>query len=396
MSNLVRIILCPIRSTDARLFASRILERRMKIRLSLFAGLWLVCTWLASPALAQSFKPGTPIQVQLLTPLDTGTARDGQEFSATLAQPVSAGKTVWPKGTQVKGKVVEVVSSGRLQRPASITLQLTQIGNLPVVTEPEQIDGKSHAGRNAGLILGGAAAGAILGDIAGGGKGAAIGAAVGAGAGTLTAIATGKREIVLRAETTLNFAVPGGAAAPPPPPPQPAYRTDANPRPEPVAESRPYPDQEAEDREREPEYRDRQPEYRDREEPEAREREQEYRDREPEDSDYRERQPESREREYDDHPQRFRVYFSDRDQDVIREYFRHDRDDRRLPPGLEKQMRRNGSLPPGLQRRAEPFPHDLERRMGSLPRGYSRVILSGRAMILRDDSEIVDMMFIHE
>ena len=28
----------------------------------------------------------------------------------------------------------------------------------------------------------------------------------------------------------------------------------------------------------------------------------------------------------------------------------------RLPPGLEKQLRRNGSLPPGLQRRAEPFP----------------------------------------
>ena len=374
----------------------------MKIRLSLFAALWLVCTWLTSPASAQSFKPGTPIQVQLLTPLDTGNARAGQEFSATLAQPVSAGKTVWPKGTQVKGRVVEAVSSGRLQRPASITLQLTQIGNSPVVTEPEQIDGKSHAGRNAGLILGGAAAGAIIGGIADGGKGALIGTAAGAGAGTLTAIATGKREIVLRAETTLNFAVPGAAAAPPPPPPpppQPAYRTDENPRPEPVAESRPYPDQEAEDREREPEYRDRQPEYRDREQPEAREREQEYRDREPEDSDYREREPESREREYDDHPQRFRVYFSDRDRDVIREYFRHDRDDRddrRLPPGLEKQLRRNGSLPPGLQRRAEPFPYDLERRMGSLPRGYSRVILSGRAMILRDDSEIVDMMFVHE
>jgi hypothetical protein len=365
----------------------------MKIRLSLFAGLWLISTWLASPALAQSFKPGTPIQVQLLTPLDTGTARAGQEFLATLAQPVSAGSTVWPKGTQVKGKVVEAVSSGRLERPASITLQLTQIGNSPVVTEPEQIDGKSHAGHNAGLILGGAAAGAILGGIAGGGKGAVIGTAAGAGAGTLTAIATGKREIVLRAETTLNFAVPGAAAAPPPPPPpQPAYRTDANPRPEPVAESRPYPEQE-------PEYRDREPEYRDREQPEAREREQEYRDREREDSDYREREPESREREYDDHPQRFRVYFSERDQDVIRDYFRHDRDDRddrRLPPGLEKQLRRNGSLPPGLQRRAEPFPYDLERRMGSLPRGYSRVILSGRAMILRDDSEIIDMMFIHE
>ena len=341
----------------------------MKIRLSLFAGLWLLCTFHVSSAPAQSFKPGTPIQVQLLTPLDTGTARAGQEFSATLAQPVSAGNRVWPKGTQVKGKVLDVVSSGRLQRPASITLQLTQIGNSPVVTEPEQIDGKSHAGRNVALIGGGGAAGAIIGGIAGGGKGAVIGAAAGAGAGTLTAAATGKREIVLRAETPLNFAVAGSAAAPPPPPPppQPAYR---------------------ESRER----ADEPPAYE-----ESREREYEYRDRGDED----------RDRDYDDRPRRFRVYFTDRDEDMIRGYFGSDRGrhlppglakrNGDLPPGLEKQLQRNGTLPPGLQRRAEPFPEDLDRRLEPLPRGYSRVILSGRAMILRDDdSAIMDMIFIYE
>ena len=342
----------------------------MKIRLSLLAGLWLLCAFLVSPASAQSFKPGTPIQVQLLTPLDTGTAHAGQEFSATLAQPVSAGKTVWPKGTQVKGKVVEVVSSGRLQRPASITLQLTQIGNSPVVTEPEQIDGKSHAGRNVALIGGGGAAGAIIGAVAGGGKGAVIGAAAGAGAGTLTAAATGKQEIVLRAETPLNFAVAGAAAAtpPPPPPPQPAYRESREPVDQPPAYEEP--------------------------------REREY--------DYRDRGYEDRDRDYDDHPRRFRVYFTDRDEDLIRHYFRSDRDGRRLPPGLakrngdlppglEKQLRRNGTLPPGLQRRVEPFPEDLDRRLEPLPRGYSRAILSGRAMILRDDdSAIIDMIFIYE
>jgi hypothetical protein len=340
----------------------------MKTRLSLFAALWLLCTGFVSLASAQSFKPGTPIQVQLLTPLDTGTARAGQEFSATLAQPVSASNRVWPKGTQVKGKVVEVVSSGRLQRPASITLQITQIGNSPVVTEPEPIDGKSHAGRNAALIGGGGVAGAIIGGIAGGGKGAVIGAAAGAGAGTLTAAATGKQEIVLRAETPLNFAVAGAAAAPPPPPPpQPAYR-----------ESR--------------ENADAPPVYE-----QSREREYEYRD----------RGNDRRDRDYDDHPRRFRVYFSDRDDDIIRGYFRSDRGrhlppglakrNGDLPPGLEKQLRRNGTLPPGLQRHVEPFPYDLDRRLEPLPRGYSRVILSGRAMILRDDdSAILDMIFIYE
>lgn len=359
----------------------------MKIRLPLFAGVCFFCTCLVSVMSAQTLAPGTPIQVQLLTPLNTGTAQAGQEFSATLAQPVSAGATVWPKGTQVKGKVLEVVSSGRLSRPASITLQITKIGNSPVTTEPEKIDGRSHAGRNAGLILGGGAAGAILGGIAGGGKGALIGTAVGAGAGTLTAAATGKKEIILRAETTLNFAVPGAAAAAPPPPPppaaapvqpQPAYRESSERADAPPAYEA-YP-------EREDEYRDREPDS-----PEYRERDSDRQDYDRGDYDRR---------EGDGQPHRFRVYFSDRDEDVIREYFRRDdyrdRRDRDLPPGLEKRLHRDGSLPPGLERRVQPFPEELERRMGSLPRGYWRGILAGRAMILRDDGDIVDMMFIYE
>jgi hypothetical protein len=252
-------------------------------------------------------------------------------------------------------------------------LQITQIGNSPVMTEPEQIDGKSHAGRNAGLIVGGAAAGAILGGIAGGGKGAVVGTAAGAGAGTLTAAVTGKREIVLRAETPLNFAVAGAAATPPPPappapePPQRAYRESS-------------------------ERVDAPPAYE-----ESRERANEYRDRGYND----------RERESDDHPQRFRLYFSDRDERIIRDYFRSGdygrglppglaRRNGDLPPGLEKRLHRGGSLPPGLERRVEPFPEDLDRRLEPMPRGYSRVILSGRAMILRDGGDIVDMMFIHE
>ena len=93
---------------------------------------------------------------------------------------------------------------------------------------------------------------------------------------------------------------------------------------------------------------------------------------------------------------------------MIRAYFRSgDRDRRRdlppglakrngdLPPGLEKQLRRNGTLPPGLQRRVEPFPSDLDRRLQPLPERYSRVILSGRALILRGD-QIVDIMFIYQ
>lgn len=184
----------------------------MKTFLSLFCGIWLLSSCLASTGSAQSLKPGTEIHVQLVDQLDTGKAQGGEEFSGTLAEPVRLeNDAVWPKGTEVTGRVVEVVSSGRLKRPASITLQLTQIGNSPIATETEQFDGKSHAGRNVALIGGGATAGAIVGAIAGGAKGAVIGTAVGAGAGTATAAATGKQEIILSPETQLVFVVAGNA-----------------------------------------------------------------------------------------------------------------------------------------------------------------------------------------
>ena len=188
----------------------------MKKLFSLFLGLLFLSSSLAPTGSAQSIKPGTEIQVQLLDQLDTGKTQPGQEFSATLAEPVALDNGMaWPKGTPVKGRVIEVVSSGQLSRPASIALQLTQIGNSPIETEKEQIDGKSHAGRNAALIGGVGALGALIGGIAGGGKGAAIGAAAGAGAGTATAAATGKQEIVLRAETSVSFVVAGNAPVQP-------------------------------------------------------------------------------------------------------------------------------------------------------------------------------------
>jgi Protein of unknown function (DUF3300) len=190
----------------------------MKKRLSLFSGLLLLSSCLAT-ASAQSITPGTEIRVQLLSPLDTGKTQAGEEFSATLADPIEMDNgAVWPKGTEVEGKVVDVVSSGRLSRPASITLQLTQIGKSPLQTETARIDGQSHAGRNTALIGGVAAVGAILGGIAGGGKGALIGTAAGATAGVATAAATGKQEIVLPAETLLTFAMPGAAATDADPP----------------------------------------------------------------------------------------------------------------------------------------------------------------------------------
>jgi hypothetical protein len=308
------------------------------------SSLWLLVFCLASAGWAQSMAPGTEIKVRLVDQLDSGETQTGQRFSATVAEPVrSADRTVLARGAKVNGQVVDVVSSGRLKRPASITLQLTNFGGKSLHTETVQIDGKSHATRDVALIGGGAAVGAILGAIAGGEKGAAIGTAVGAGAGTGTAYMTGKQEIVLPRETLLTFVVAGNA--PPAAEPDPPAR---------VIISEP---------------------------------ENWHRDRRESDQDA-----------YDS------LIFSEYDQRAIRSYFYANRDnlppglakrDGDLPPGLERHLRRDGTLPPGLQRRVEPFPWELDRRLPRLPEGYSRVFIAGRALILADNGRIVDLMFIY-
>jgi hypothetical protein len=53
-----------------------------------------------------------------------------------------------------------------------------------------------------------------------------------------------------------------------------------------------------------------------------------------------------------------------------------------LPPGLEKQLRRNGSLPPGLEKKIHPFPRDLEVRLPRLPDGQRRIIIPGMIVLM--------------
>lgn len=70
------------------------------------------------------------------------------------------------------------------------------------------------------------------------------------------------------------------------------------------------------------------------------------------------------------------VSFTDKDKYIIRDYYRHNLPPglakrSTLPPGLQKQLQRKGSLPPGLS--AEPLPQNLEHKLSHLPEGYIRV-----------------------
>src|SRR5438128_2693502 len=162
-------------------------------------------------------KPGganarATVSVRLVDTLSSESSQPGDTFSATPAEPLIVGdRIVAQKGARVTGQVREVVSSGRLSRPALLTMSLdkvlSQSSRYPIETGDLTIKASSHATRNLLIIGGSAGAGAVIGGAAGGGKGAAIGAAAGAGAGTVGAYLTGKREIVLPSETLLTFHV---------------------------------------------------------------------------------------------------------------------------------------------------------------------------------------------
>ncbi len=154
---------------------------------------------------------GTAVSIRLGSALSSGQASSGADFAGTLAEPlVVNGIEVAPTGSAVAGKVTNAVSSGRLNRPAELALTLTSLTptggkETEIATDTWGEKGQSHKKRNIEMIGGGAGVGALVGALAGGKKGAAIGGAIGAGGGTGAAALTGKKEIVLPAETKLDF-----------------------------------------------------------------------------------------------------------------------------------------------------------------------------------------------
>lgn len=324
--------------------------------------------WAASAPL----PPGTRIQVRMTDRLTSETAKPGDIFHGTLAQPVIVnGKMLFNKGTDVTGQVISASSSGRLSSPGELQLELTSVSggwfrSYVLAVQPLVIEGSSHKKSNITKIGGGAAAGAVVGGLVAGGKGAAIGAGVGAGTGTAVAAATGKHEAVVESEALLTWVTAGPQAVP---------LTADN-----LAHRSSYRHDRSSD--------DRNDGYA------SEERRHERHDAD-DDDDNDDDGGARRERSKDDG-----YVFTAHDREILRGCVAQDnsglppglakRD--RLPPGLEKQLQRNGTLPPGLQKRVQPLPESCEVRLPRLPHQWERVILGGRIILLDGEQTIRDIL----
>jgi hypothetical protein len=165
-------------------------------------------------------KPGTEIVVVADQEVSSKTNNSGDQFDASVAEPVVVGdRVVIPEGARASGTVVDAKSAGRFKGNAELTVALDSVTikgkRYRVKTSEVTRASKGRGKRTAEGAGGGAAVGALIGAIAGGGKGAAIGAGAGAGAGTAGAAMTGERDVTINAESKLSFKLENAVAIEP-------------------------------------------------------------------------------------------------------------------------------------------------------------------------------------
>lgn len=281
---------------------------------------------------------GTQITVRMIDRLTSETAQPGQTFRGSLEYPVTVnGREVLPRGSDVQGRVIAAHKSGRLSDPGVLELELTSVGSgskkTEIATERFVIKGESHTKSNVTKIGIGTAAGAIIGGIAGGGRGAAIGAGAGAAAGTGVAAATGKKNATVDSEAVLNWNTSTDAVL--------GGAGAATAQTASAAGQR--------------------------------------------------------------DPASLRS-FSVRDRATVRTCYEEHANDlppglakrETLPPGLEKQLQKNGTLPPGLQRKVHDLPEVCDKQLPALSRELDRVVYMRRVMLIDRDYRILDMFDIDE
>ena len=152
---------------------------------------------------------GTVLELELLTALDSGVNRPGDELQARTLSPIYVdGKQVLDSGALVEGRVTEAKASGRVKGRAVLGFTFERLdtpgGLKKIRTSYVAEEAGSGKKKDAAIIGGAAGVGAIVGGIIGGKKGAAIGAGVGGAGGTGVVLGTKGEEIRLSVGSRVN------------------------------------------------------------------------------------------------------------------------------------------------------------------------------------------------
>jgi len=156
------------------------------------------------------FPAGTTLEIQTIDSVDSAVNHVGDEFQASLAQPLtSAGVVVVPAGANVYLRLTKESVSGQYKGRDVLKLRLARLefrGKDYSLVSSAYTDAGSSRGKNtAEKVGGGAILGAVIGAIAGGGKGAAIGAGVGGAGGGVYQGVSKPKPLRIPPETKLDF-----------------------------------------------------------------------------------------------------------------------------------------------------------------------------------------------
>jgi hypothetical protein len=162
---------------------------------------------------------GSEIHVRMIDSVDSEKSREGEEFRASLEEPITVGNdVVVPRGADATVRLVADKASGKLTGKAELTVQLASLTvdgkTVPVSTSSVSEYSGSRGARTAKSAVAVGAIGAVIGAIAGGGKGAAIGASTGAAAGAGAQVFMKGQRVRIPSETVLTFTTEGPVRLP--------------------------------------------------------------------------------------------------------------------------------------------------------------------------------------
>lgn len=153
---------------------------------------------------------GTEISVRVNQRISVKEAHAGDRFTGEVVRPIMVGNSVAiPGRTPVEGVIDTSHRRGHFKGRSILELRLVSMsinGQRYSLDTAENVRTKKGKGkRSAAFIGGGAGAGMLVGGIASGGVGLLVGGLVGGGLGTAVGGLTGNRDIIIPAESVVNF-----------------------------------------------------------------------------------------------------------------------------------------------------------------------------------------------